>query len=334
MSVRVGINGFGRIGRLFLRICFEKGDVDVVAVNSNAGPETLSHLLKYDSVHGVFREVSCGDSEIVVRGRAVKVFNFKEPFQIPWGELGVDVVVESTGKFRDRKSNEGHLRSGAKKVVITAPGKDPDVTIVMGVNHGIYDPSSHSVISAASCTTNCLAPVCKVILERFGLEKGFMTTVHAYTNDQRLLDKSHKDLRRARAAALSMVPTTTGAAKAMSLVIPQLSGKLDGFAIRVPTPNVSLVDLTCLTEKAATESEVNGAFREYAEGELKGILGYSEEPLVSVDYNHSELSSIVDGLLTNVVGGNMVKVVAWYDNEWGYACRVYDLVKMIADRGF
>ncbi len=332
MSVRVGINGFGRIGRLFMRIALERGGVDVVAVNSNAGAETLCHLLKYDSVHGAFRDVSFEGNDIITPGGRVKTLSFKSPSEIPWGDLGVDIVVEGTGKFRDRSGAMGHISSGAKRVVITAPGKDPDLTVVMGVNESMYDPEKHRIVSAASCTTNCLAPVCKVLLERFGIVKGFMTTIHAYTNDQRILDKSHKDLRRARACALSMIPTTTGAAKALSLVIPELSGKVNGFAVRVPTPNVSMVDLTCEVEKTVTKEDVNSAMDEYSKGPLKGILYYTEEPLVSVDYNHSEYSSIVDGLLTDVTGDNLVKVVAWYDNEWGYACRIYDLVMYMAER--
>ncbi len=330
--IKVGINGFGRIGRLFLRIVAEMGGVEVVGINGTSDPKTLCHLFKYDSVHGTFPDASYEDDAIVVKGKEIKVFKCSKPEDIPWGDLGVDYVVESTGKFRDREGASGHIKSGAKRVVITAPGKDPDITIVMGVNEKDYDPSKHKIISAASCTTNCLAPVAKVLLDNFGIEKGFMTTIHAYTNDQRVLDKTHKDLRRARAAALSMIPTTTGAATAVSLVIPELKGKLDGFAIRVPTPNVSVVDLTCLLSKSATKDEINGAMKRASEGELKGILGYTEEPLVSTDFNHTSYSGIVDGLLTEVIDGNMAKVVAWYDNEWGYACRIYDLIKYMGGR--
>ena len=329
---KVGINGFGRIGRLFLRIAAQEGDLDVVAVNSTADPKTLCHLFRYDSVHGSFLDASYDDEHLIVKGKKIKVTNYSKPSEIPWKDLGVDYVVEGTGKFRSRKDAQGHIDSGAKRVVITAPGKDPDITIVMGVNEKEYDPSKHRIISAASCTTNCLAPVAKVLLDNFGIEKGFMTTIHAYTNDQRVLDKTHKDLRRARAAALSMIPTTTGAATAVSLVLPELKGKLDGFAVRVPTPNVSLVDLTCILSRNTTKEEINEAMKRASEGELKGIMAYTEEPLVSVDFNHTPYSAIVDGLLTEVIQGNLAKVVAWYDNEWGYAYRIYDLLKYMEGR--
>ncbi|RLA92978.1 MAG: type I glyceraldehyde-3-phosphate dehydrogenase, partial [Deltaproteobacteria bacterium] len=295
---------------------------------------TLGHLLKYDSVHGPFPgEVQVKGDSLVVEGREIKVLSVREPAELPWKELGVEIVVESTGLFTQRDKAAGHLAAGAKKVVISAPAKGPDITIVMGVNHTEYDPGKHHVISNASCTTNCLAPVAKVLLERFGMKRGLMTTVHAYTNDQRILDLPHRDLRRARAAALSMIPTTTGAAVAVSLVLPQLKGKMDGMAIRVPTPNVSLVDLVAELEKETSTDEVNAAFREAAEGELKGILGYTEEPLVSVDFNGNMLSSIVDGLSTRVIEGRMAKVLAWYDNEMGYSARIIDLLEYIASRG-
>jgi len=335
MATKVGINGFGRIGRLVLRAAvLKEADLEFVAVNDITDARTLGHLLKYDSVHGPFPGVVQvkGDS-LVVEGREIKVLSVREPAELPWKDLGVEIVVESTGLFTQRDKAAGHLAAGAKKVVISAPAKGPDITIVMGVNHTEYDPDKHHVISNASCTTNCLAPVAKVLLERFGMKRGLMTTVHAYTNDQRILDLPHRDLRRARAAALSMIPTTTGAAVAVSLVLPQLKGKMDGMAIRVPTPNVSLVDLVAELEKETSTDEVNAAFREAAEGELKGILGYTEEPLVSVDFNGNMLSSIVDGLSTRVIEGRMAKVLAWYDNEMGYSARIIDLLEYIASRG-
>jgi len=335
MATKVGINGFGRIGRLVLRAAvLKEADLEFVAVNDITDARTLGHLLKYDSVHGPFPGVVQvkGDS-LVVEGREIKVLSVREPAELPWKDLAVEIVVESTGLFTQRDKAAGHLAAGAKKVVISAPAKGPDITIVMGVNHTEYDPDKHHVISNASCTTNCLAPVAKVLLERFGMKRGLMTTVHAYTNDQRILDLPHRDLRRARAAALSMIPTTTGAAVAVSLVLPQLKGKMDGMAIRVPTPNVSLVDLVAELEKETSTDEVNAAFREAAEGELKGILGYTEEPLVSVDFNGNMLSSIVDGLSTRVIEGRMAKVLAWYDNEMGYSARIIDLLEYIASRG-
>ncbi len=333
MGVKVAINGFGRIGRLVFRAAFGDPDVEIVGINDITDAKTLAHLLKYDSVHGIF-EAPVGHTEdsIVVDGREIKVTAIRDPAQLPWKELGVDVVIEATGLFRDRANASKHLQAGAKKVIITAPAKEPDITVVLGVNQEEYDPAKHNIISNASCTTNCLAPVAKVLDEKFGIVKGFMTTVHAYTNDQRILDLPHKDLRRARAAAMSMIPTTTGAAVAVGLVLPQLKGKLDGMAVRVPTPDVSLVDLVVQVEKETSVEEVNGALKAAAEGELKGILRYCDEPLVSIDFQGDAHSSIVDALSTNVMG-NMVKVLSWYDNEWGYSNRVYDLVKYIAGRG-
>lgn len=336
MTIKVGINGFGRIGRNVLRSAVENGvtEFEVVAINDLAKPEDLAHLFKYDSCFGKFDgTVEVDGDYIVINGKRIKVTSERNPENLPWGELGVDVVVESTGIFRDREGAEKHIKAGAKKVIISAPAKGEDITIVMGVNEKDYDPANHNIISNASCTTNCLAPVAKVILEKFGIKKGLMTTVHSYTNDQRILDAPHKDLRRARAAAESIIPTTTGAAKAVALVLPELKGKLSGMAMRVPTPTVSVVDVVFEVEKEATVEDVNKALKEAAEGELKGILGYSDEPLVSIDYRKDSHSSIVDALSTMVIGGNMVKVVSWYDNEWGYSTRVVDLVKYIIERG-
>ena len=334
MSIKVGLNGFGRIGRAVLRLAQTEfgDDIEVVALNARANTETLVHLFKYDSCYGKFKgEASvAGENVMNVNGKEIKIFRCNDPEDIPWGELGVDIVVESTGIFRDREKASKHIKAGAKKVIITAPGKNEDVTIVMGVNEEDYDPANHHIISNASCTTNCLAPFAKVLDDKFGIEKGLMTTVHAYTNDQRILDKSHKDLRRARAAGESIIPTTTGAAKAVSKVLPQLEGKLNGFALRVPTPTVSLVDLVCELKKPATVEEINAAFKEASEGSMKGILGYSEEPLVSVDYKGDERSSIVDGLSTLSMGDKMFKILSWYDNEWGYSARTVDLVKYVA----
>jgi glyceraldehyde 3-phosphate dehydrogenase len=331
MATRVGINGFGRIGRNFFRAACGDPALEIVAVNDITDARTLAHLLKYDSVHGAFKgTVEAKDDALVVNGKTVKVFASKDPAALPWKDLGVQVVVESTGRFTDRAGASKHLEAGAKKVVISAPGKDEDITIVLGVNENRYDPAKHHLISNASCTTNCLAPVAKVVLKAFGIKHAFMTTIHSYTNDQQILDLPHKDLRRARAAAMSMIPTSTGAAKAVGLVLPELKGKMHGLAIRVPTPNVSLVDLVAETEKVATVEEVNNALRKAAEGELQGILGFCEEPLVSIDFNGNALSSIVDGPSTSVMDGTMVKVLAWYDNEWGYSCRVRDLLKFIA----
>lgn len=329
--VKIAINGFGRIGRLVFRAATEKAGVDIVAINDMTDAKTNAHLLKYDSVHGTWdKEVKATADGITVDGKAIKVLSIPNPAELPWQELGVDVVVEASGVFNDADKARAHIAAGAKKVVLTAPGKHEDVTIVMGVNQEKYDAANHQVISNASCTTNCLAPVAKVLDETFGIKRGLMTTVHAYTNDQRILDRAHKDLRRARTAGSSMIPTTTGAAKAVALVLPQLKGKLNGFAVRVPTPNVSMVDLVVELGKEVTAEEVNAALKQAAETELKGILAYSEEPLVSIDYNHNNHSSIVDALSTMVMEGNLVKVVAWYDNEWGYSNRVVDLVNYIA----
>jgi glyceraldehyde 3-phosphate dehydrogenase len=319
MAVKVGINGFGRIGRNFFRAAYKDPALEIVAVNDITDAKTLAHLLKYDSVHGRFEEeVGVKDSALVVAGKTVHVLAAKDPSELPWGKLGVEIVIESTGKFTEREGAEKHLKAGAKRVIISAPAKNPDATFVMGVNEKTFDPAKHFILSNASCTTNCLAPVAKVLLDTFGIERGLMTTIHAYTNDQKILDLPHKDLRRARAAGLSMIPTTTGAAKAVALVIPALKGKLDGMAIRVPTSNVSLVDLTVELSKAATAEEVNAAMKKAAEGPLKGILQYVEEPLVSVDFNHTSYSAEFDALSTKVIEGKMVKVLAWYDNEWGY----------------
>jgi len=333
MATRVGINGFGRIGRNFFRAACGDGALDIVAVNDITDAKTLAHLLKYDSVHGVFPgTVQAKDQSLIVNGKEIRVLASKDPSALPWKDLRVEVAVESTGRFTDRASAAKHLDAGARTVVISAPANDEDITIVLGVNETRYDPAKHRVISNASCTTNCLAPVAKVLLQNFGIRHGFMTTIHSYTNDQQILDLPHKDLRRARAAGMSMIPTSTGAAKAVGLVLPELKGKIHGVAIRVPTPNVSLVDLVAEMEKPVTAEAVNGALKRAAEGELKGILGYTDEPLVSVDFNGNPLSSIVDGASTSVVDGTMLKVLAWYDNEWGYSCRVRDLVKYIASR--
>ncbi len=331
---KIGINGFGRIGREVFRVAFTNPEVEVVAVNDLSSPDVLAHLLKYDSVHGTFpHDVSADGNCIVVDGKRVKVFASPDPAKIPWGENGAEIVVESTGRFTEGAKAAAHLQSGAKKVIISAPAKGEDITIVMGVNQEKYDPAKHNIISNASCTTNCLAPFTKVLLNKFGIESGLMTTVHSYTNDQRILDLPHKDLRRARAAACSIIPTTTGAAKAVALVLPELKGKMNGFAMRVPTPNVSITDLTVLLKTDTTAEEINAALKEAAEGELKGIMGYNELPLVSRDYNGCPLSSIVDGLSTMMVGPRMAKVVSWYDNEWGYSNRVVDLAAYIAGKG-
>jgi glyceraldehyde 3-phosphate dehydrogenase len=334
MSVKIAINGFGRIGRNVFRAAQGTKGFEIVAINDLTDPATLAHLLKYDSVHGQFAgDVKSTESEIIVNGQAIKVCKERDPANLPWKALGVDIVVESTGLFTDRANAQKHIDAGAKKVIISAPAKGEDLTVVMGVNEAAYQPAAHHVISNASCTTNCLAPVAKVLLDQFGIVKGLMTTVHAFTNDQQILDLPHKDLRRARAASLSMIPTTTGAAKAVSLVLPQLKGKLDGLAVRVPTPNVSLVDLVVTTEKDTSTAEVNAALKQAADGPLKGILEYCELPLVSKDFNGNPASSIVDSLTTTVIGGNMVKVMAWYDNEWGYSNRVVDLVNFLIAKG-
>ncbi len=332
--VKVGINGFGRIGRNVFRAALNNPDVEVVAVNDLTDVKVLAHLLKYDTTHGVLdASVEVGDNAIIVNGKAIKVFAEKDPAQLPWGQNGVEIVIESTGRFTERDKAAAHLQGGAKKVIISAPASNEDITIVMGVNEEKYDPANHTVISNASCTTNCLAPFAKVLDEKFGIVKGMMTTVHSYTNDQQVLDLPHKDLRRARAAAENIIPTTTGAAKAVSLVLPQLKGKLNGMSMRVPTPNVSVTDLVAELGQGVTQDEVNAALKEAAEGPLRGILNYSEEPLVSSDYNGDPASSTIDALSTMVVGDNMVKVVSWYDNEWGYSNRVVDLANYIAKKG-
>jgi glyceraldehyde 3-phosphate dehydrogenase len=334
MTVKVGINGFGRIGRVVFRAALRNPNVEVVAVNDLTDANMLAHLLKYDSVHGTLQDdVKVDGDYLVVGGHKVKVVAERDPAQLPWGELGVEVVVESTGRFTKRADAAKHLEAGAKKVIISAPASDEDITIVMGVNEDKYDAASHNVISNASCTTNCLAPFAKVLNDKFGIKRGMMTTIHSYTNDQQILDLPHKDYRRARAAAENIIPTTTGAAKAVSLVLPELKGKLNGGAMRVPTPNVSLVDLVADLEKEVTVEEINNALREAAEGDLKGILGYSEEPLVSGDYNGNTNSSTIDALSTMVMEGNMVKVISWYDNETGYSNRVVDLIDYIAGKG-
>jgi len=346
MAVKVGINGFGRIGRNVFRAALQRSEgLEIVAVNDITNAKTLAHLLKYDSVHGILdAEIVAREDAIVVNGREIKVLAQRDPAALPWRDLGVDIVIESTGLFtikmdgvnkkgKEVKGAYNHVsKGGARKVIISAPAEGEDITIVMGVNEGRYDAAAHEVISNASCTTNCLAPVAKILHETFTIKRGLMTTVHSYTNDQMILDLPHSDLRRARAAGMSIIPTTTGAAKAVSLVLPELKGKLNGFAMRVPTPNVSVVDLVCDVEKTVTAEEVNAALKAAAEGPLKGILAFSELPLVSRDYNGDAHSSIVDGLSTMVIDGNMVKVVAWYDNEWGYSCRVVDLAEYIAKR--
>lgn len=332
MTTKVGINGFGRIGRLAYRAMVNDPDIEVVAVNDLGDIPTMAHLLKYDSVHGrAFDTVEVVEDGFVADGHHVKVLSEREPANLPWGELGVDVVVESTGFFTDANKAKAHLDAGAKKVIISAPAKNEDITIVMGVNDDQYDKEKHNIISNASCTTNCLAPVAKVLLDNFGIKRGYMNTIHAYTNDQKILDLPHKDLRRARAAAMSMIPTTTGAARAVSLVLPELKGKLDGFATRVPTPDGSMVDLTVELEKDATIEEINAAMKAAAEGSLAGILEYTEDPIVSIDIVDDPASSIFDSKLTMVLGGegNFVKCVSWYDNEWGYSNRVKDLAKIM-----
>jgi glyceraldehyde 3-phosphate dehydrogenase len=334
MAVKVGINGFGRIGRNIMRAALGADDIDFVAVNDLTNAATLAHLLKYDSVLGnLDAEVKATGDGITVDGDEFKVLSVKDPAQLPWKDLGVDVVFESTGIFTARDGAAKHLAAGAKKVIITAPAKSPDVTVVLGVNEQNYDPSKHQIISNASCTTNCLAPLAKVIHEHFGIRKGWMTTIHSYTNDQQLLDLPHKDLRRARAAALSMIPTTTGAATAVGEVLPELKGRLDGFAMRVPTPNVSVVDLNVLVDKKTTGDEVNAALREAAAGPLKGILDVSDEELVSIDFRKNSYSSIVDAPYTKVMDGDFLKVLSWYDNEWGYSTRCVDLLRNLVARG-
>ncbi len=334
MAVKVGINGFGRIGRNIVRAALGRTDVEFVAVNDITDTKTLAHLLKYDSVLGPLQEeIKAGADWISVGGKTIKVFATKDPAQLDWNSVGAQIVVESTGKFTDAKEACKHIRGTVKKVIISAPAKNEDITIVLGVNDDAYDPAKDNIISNASCTTNCLAPVVKVINDAFGIQKGSMTTIHSYTNDQNVLDFPHKDLRRARAAALNMIPTTTGAAKAIGLVMPQLKGKLDGYSMRVPTPDVSVVDLVALLDKPATAEEVNGALKAAAAGPMKGILAYTDDPVVSTDMLHNPNSSIVDGQLTKVLDGNLLKVVAWYDNEWGYSCRVVDLIAFLVEKG-
>jgi glyceraldehyde 3-phosphate dehydrogenase len=333
MGLRVAINGFGRIGRNFFRTSRGYEEIEIVAINDLTDAKTLAHLLKYDSVHGIFQAgVESGNGSITVDGNGIKVFAVTEPEKLPWKDLGIDAVVESTGRFVDKPSASKHLDAGAKWVIISAPAKDPDATICMGVNEEILDPAKHKIISNASCTTNCLAPVAKVIHNEFGITRGLMTTIHSYTNDQRILDLPHKDLRRARAAAINMIPTTTGAAKAVGIVLPELKGKLNGMAIRVPTPNVSVVDLVADLGKDVTAEEINSALKRAAEGPMKGILQYSEEPLVSSDSNGNPHSSIVDSTLTMVLEGKMAKILSWYDNEWGYSSRLRDLILYIGKR--
>lgn len=334
MAIRVAINGFGRIGRNILRAAKQAGgdQIDFVAVNDLTDTHTLAHLLKYDSVHGLYPgSVEVDGETLKVDGDEIRVFEERDPSALPWSDLGVDIVIESTGRFTKREDAAKHLEAGAKKVIISAPGKNEDVTVVLGVNHETYDPAKHDVISNASCTTNCLAPVVKVLVDEFGFRRGQMTTVHSYTNDQQILDLPHKDLRRARAAGMSIIPTTTGAAKATALVIPEVKGKIDGVAMRVPTPDVSIVDLSCELEKDATVEQINEAYRAAAQGSMKGVLDYTDEPLVSVDYIGNPHSAIIDGASTNVVAG-LVKVMAWYDNEWAYSTRCVDLARYIGER--
>jgi glyceraldehyde 3-phosphate dehydrogenase len=334
MPIKVGINGFGRIGRNVVRAGFNNPEVEFVAANDLTDTKTLAHLLKYDSILGPFKaDIKAHDEHIHIGDKKIKIFAIKDPAEIDWSSLGADVVVESTGRFTDAKDAAKHLRGSVKKVIISAPAKGEDVTIVLGVNEGVYDPAKHKVISNASCTTNCLAPLTKVLNDKFGIEKGSMTTIHSYTNDQNVLDFPHKDLRRARAAALNMIPTSTGAAKAIGLVLPELNGKLDGYSMRVPTPDVSVVDFVAVTKKDTTKQEVNAAMKEAADGPLKGILAYTEDPVVSTDMLTNPNSSIIDAELTKVLGGNLVKVVSWYDNEWGYSNRIVDLVVFLGKKG-
>ena len=337
MTTRIGINGFGRIGRQSLKAILERHpkDLEVVAVNDLTDTNTNAHLLKYDSTYGRFPgEVEATADSLIVNGHTVKVISQRDPAQIPWSDLGVELVIESTGLFTDAEKAAAHLKGGAKKVIISAPAKGEDLTIVLGVNDNMYDPAKHTIISNASCTTNCLAPAAKVLNDAFGIERGLMNTIHSYTNDQRILDQVHKDLRRARTAGTNIIPTTTGAARALALVIPELKGRFDGMSLRVPTVTVSVVDFVATVRKETTKDAINAAFKEAAAGPLKGILDYIEEPLVSMDFRGDSHSSIIDGLSTMVTGGNMVKVIAWYDNEWGYSCRVADLANFIAQKGF
>ncbi len=334
MAIKVAINGFGRIGRNVFRAALNNPEVEIVATNDLTDTKTLAHLLKYDSVLGPLdADVKAGDGVITVNGKDLKVFCEKDPAAIDWSSLGAQIVVESTGRFTDATVAKAHIKGTVKKVIISAPAKNEDITVVLGVNSDKYDPAAHNVVSNASCTTNCLAPFVKVLNDKFGVERGSMTTIHSYTNDQNVLDFPHKDLRRARAAAVNMIPTSTGAAKAIGLVLPELKGKLDGYAMRVPTPNVSVVDLVCELKTAATAEEINAALKAAAEGPLKGILAYTDDPVVSTDMMKNSNSSIVDGQLTKVIGGNLAKVVSWYDNEWGYSCRVVDLCSLMAKKG-
>jgi glyceraldehyde 3-phosphate dehydrogenase len=332
MTIKIGINGFGRIGRMVFRRAIQDPNIDIVAINASYPPETLAHLLKYDTIHGrIDNTIEVNGNNIIVDGKPTIVLSDRDPLNLPWGDLGVEIVVEATGKFKDREGASKHLTRGAKKVVITAPAKEEDVTIVMGVNEHMYDHDRHHIISNASCTTNCLAPVAKVLHEAFGIEQGLMTTVHSYTNDQVNIDNPHKDLRRARACGQSIIPTTTGAARAVGKVLPELNGKLNGFSLRVPTPNVSVVDLVVNVQKAVTAEEVNRVLREASAGKMKGYIEFCTEPLVSSDFNGNDHSSIIDGLSTMVMGDKQVKVIAWYDNEWGYSCRVVDLVRHVSE---
>ncbi len=334
MAVRVAINGFGRIGRNMFRASLNNKDLEIVAINDLTDAKTLAHLLKYDSMFGVFPvEAKAGDGKLIVAGKEITVVAKGDPSELPWRDLKVDVAIESTGRFVDRANAEKHLKAGAKKVIISAPAKDPDATFVIGVNEETYDPAKHNIVSNASCTTNCLAPVAKVLHENFGIVHGLMNTIHSYTNDQRLLDLPHKDLRRARAAALSIIPTSTGAAKAVSLVLPELKGKLDGISLRVPTPTVSVVDLAAEVSRKVTKEEVNNALKAAANGRMKGVLQFEDQPLVSIDFKGNPHSSIVDAELTSVMDGTMVKIISWYDNEWGYSCRLRDLAILMAKKG-
>ena len=336
MGIKVAINGFGRIGRQITRMAadnWKDGDIELVAINARANTDTLAHLFKYDSAYGIYGgTVEAKEDSLIINGKEIRVFAISEAVNLPWEKLGIDIVVESTGVYTQRERAMEHVRAGAKKVIITAPGKDEDVTVVLGVNEEDYNSDKHTIISNASCTTNCLAPVAKVLQEKFGIINGFMTTVHSYTNDQKILDKTHKDLRRARSAAESIIPTTTGAAKAVGKVLPELNGKLNGLSLRVPTPTVSITDLVCCFEKEVSVESINSALKDASENELKGILGYSDEPLVSMDYKGDNRSSIVDSLSTMVIGDKMAKVMAWYDNEWGYSRRTVDLVEYIAKK--
>ncbi len=334
VAVKVGINGFGRIGRNVVRAAMGRNDIEFVAVNDLTDTKTLAHLFKYDSVLGTLpEEIQAGTDVITVGGKSIKVFAIKDPAQLDWNSVGAEIVIESTGRFTDAKAAYNHMRGSVKKVIISAPATNEDVTLVLGVNDSAYNPATHNIVSNASCTTNCLAPIVKVLHDKVGILKGLMTTIHSYTNDQNVLDFPHKDLRRARAAALNMIPTTTGAAKAIGLVMPELKGKLDGYSMRVPTPDVSVVDLAAITARPTSAEEVNAAFKAAAEGPMKGILAYTEDPVVSTDMLHNPNSSIVDSQMTKVLDGNLVKVVSWYDNEWGYSCRVVDLVEFLVRKG-